>query len=593
MAPEVLAGAPSTTLSDVYSLGILLFQLSVGELRRPLTSDWERYIPDGLLREDIALATAADPAYRLPSVAEFARRLRGRESRLHAAEAAAAATERASADARALERARVRRPWVVAALATLAVGLLVSLTLYRREFAAGREAVRENQRTQAVNAFLGDILRSADPSEPRGSAKMPLQTLLRRADDRFQGQFGDDPQTKATVALTLAKSFFGLSDYVTALRLNQQAVSLRFSALGAADPATLESQYELARTLDMLSRHAEARRVLDSADRAAQPQFAGFPKLALLAYSARGGNELLQMQVAPALADFTKADEIRRRASPDDDELFIHLRSNIAWCDVRLGRNEEAVQALTPLLAAHYSPEVVGIAEWIKVRLDYSLALKNRAQFDLADQVLNDARQRATEVLGPTHYLVGLTWNYSSELYMAQAKWKLASAAARQAYDLWHSTITMENQATRSAHADIAVIGYLAERTPETFHALEAAREDLAKFAGNDSPLTQYVTFYWANALLDFGRAPEAAIQVGTLTVPSLAAVDPALDWEARLQGLVGRLRLAENRSDEARTLLRNSISTLSAHRAQPWLIDSLRADLRTAERASPASAAL
>jgi len=593
MAPELIAGGIPTTMSDIYSLGILLFQLSVGDMRRPLTSDWTRYVRDALLREDIGLATAADPQNRLPSVAELARRLRTRDARSAAAIAAETAAARGAAAAETLERARARRPWLVAALASLVAGIVVSLTLYHREYTARREAVRENLRTQAVNGFLDEILHGVDPTEPRGSAKTPLQEVLRRAADKLQAEFAEDPETKATVALTLANSFFGLSQFATALPLDQQAVALRTAALGPRHPATLEAEYELARTLDMVSRHAEASRVLDAADGLAEPLFASNPKLALKAHSTRGGNEFLQMHTAAALAHYERADALRQRVSPGDDELLVNLRSNIAWCDVRLERNDEAIQALAPLLLPHYSPDVIGIAEWIKVRLQYALALKNRSDFAAAARLLDETRGRAVEVLGPSHYLVGLTWNYSSDVYLAQGLWKPALAAAQHAFDLWRSTVALENQATHAARADIAVIGYLAEQTPSTLGALEEAHADLEKFAGAESPLTQYVTFYWANALLDAGRAAEAATLGASLSASALAALDPALGWDARLKGLRGRIDLAEQRTDAARASLQSAIATLSRQGAQPWVLDPLKAELRRAESETLASKAM
>ncbi|MFT4046587.1 MAG: winged helix-turn-helix domain-containing protein [Solimonas sp.] len=51
LAPELIAGQPPTVRSDVYALGILLYQFAVGDFRKPLASGWERDIDDALLRE--------------------------------------------------------------------------------------------------------------------------------------------------------------------------------------------------------------------------------------------------------------------------------------------------------------------------------------------------------------------------------------------------------------------------------------------------------------------------------------------------------------------------------------------------------------
>jgi len=79
--PEFIAGKPYTIQSDIYGLGVLLYQLIITDPTRPLAVGWERDISDPLLREDIALSVDGDPARRLPSAAELADRLQRLESR--------------------------------------------------------------------------------------------------------------------------------------------------------------------------------------------------------------------------------------------------------------------------------------------------------------------------------------------------------------------------------------------------------------------------------------------------------------------------------------------------------------------------------
>jgi eukaryotic-like serine/threonine-protein kinase len=127
MPPERLAGAAATARSDVFALGMLLYQLAVGDLRRPLASGWERDVPDALLREDILAATDGDPAYRLPSVRALTDRLRRRPARRMEAAREEEARQTAAEAMEALRRRRARRPWMLVACLCLALGL--SLTL--------------------------------------------------------------------------------------------------------------------------------------------------------------------------------------------------------------------------------------------------------------------------------------------------------------------------------------------------------------------------------------------------------------------------------------------------------------------------------
>jgi class 3 adenylate cyclase/dienelactone hydrolase len=76
MAPEVMEGRPATPLSDVYSLGVILYQLVAADFGRALATGWERDIADPLLRADISACVDGDPEKRVGAPAELARRLR-------------------------------------------------------------------------------------------------------------------------------------------------------------------------------------------------------------------------------------------------------------------------------------------------------------------------------------------------------------------------------------------------------------------------------------------------------------------------------------------------------------------------------------
>src|SRR5260370_29866658 len=99
----------------------MLYQLVIGDFRKPLAPAWEAEIKDPLLREDIADAACGDPAKRLGSAADLAERLLTLEQRRIKRDELESSRFRAQVAEHKLAEATARRPWVVLAVDEIAV----------------------------------------------------------------------------------------------------------------------------------------------------------------------------------------------------------------------------------------------------------------------------------------------------------------------------------------------------------------------------------------------------------------------------------------------------------------------------------------
>jgi serine/threonine protein kinase/WD40 repeat protein len=121
MAPELWEGKPASTRSDIYSLGVVLYQLLVGDFTRPLTTDWANDITDPLLRDDLHHCVAGKPGDRFAAPALLAKNLRAlpqRRTELERQEAIKAALERAA------YRRGIVRTAAIASVIVVIIGLL-------------------------------------------------------------------------------------------------------------------------------------------------------------------------------------------------------------------------------------------------------------------------------------------------------------------------------------------------------------------------------------------------------------------------------------------------------------------------------------
>ena len=115
VAPEVLAGQTPTAVSDVYALGVLLYQLIAGDFRKPLAPGWEADIADPILREDIAAAACGDPTRRLQAASALVERLVNLDRRRVEREELEKQRRLAEAAAVSQVQSRARLPWLALA----------------------------------------------------------------------------------------------------------------------------------------------------------------------------------------------------------------------------------------------------------------------------------------------------------------------------------------------------------------------------------------------------------------------------------------------------------------------------------------------
>lgn len=246
LAPEVIAGEEPTVRSDVFALGVLLYQMVLGNLRRPLAPGWESDVEDPLLREDIALAAASNPERRQPDAHAMAERLRTLDARR--AQRDEEERERALAEQRerALQRERNRRRlWLTAAVAS-GIGLVGALGMYvyaeksrRIAVAEAARADREATKARGVADFLvHDLLGQADMDAAEAGLPSSLRQAVDRAAKAVDTRFAGNPDVAADVHGALGAAYVGINRFDSAAaEYERQALGLR--GIVPPDPAAI------------------------------------------------------------------------------------------------------------------------------------------------------------------------------------------------------------------------------------------------------------------------------------------------------------------------------------------------------------------
>jgi serine/threonine-protein kinase len=265
-SPEQVRGEPVSGASDVYALGVVLYQILTD--RRPYSldalspSELERVVcetdppapstvvEDGERRRALAgdldtivrKALTKEPERRYATVDALAEDLR----RHLDGRPVLARPDTASYRVRKFVR---RHRWGVAAavaiLASLVAGVAVASWQARAARDQARSATRERDRAQRVTEMLVGLFEAADPGETGGET-ISARTLLDRGRARLSADVGADAAVHATLALAMGRAYRNLGMYDDAESLLASALRERRSlARDGADPAVGEALNEL------------------------------------------------------------------------------------------------------------------------------------------------------------------------------------------------------------------------------------------------------------------------------------------------------------------------------------------------------------
>jgi len=560
-APEVLAGGPASIQADVYSLGVVLYQLVTGDFDRPLAPGWEARISDPLLRQDIADAAAGDPAQRLTDAAQLAQRLRTLDERRIEAASLARARQEAELTRQALDRARARRVPIFGLIGVLVLGLLVAILLDWRAETANRRAAEAASRAEAVTQFLTtDLLSSANPllsADPQITVKDLLASAAANLDQRFK----PDTLERAAIEEVIGHAYAGLDDAARAEPLLTSALNTRIHLLGDADPATQRVRLDLLALYDhaQYDKQAEAmaEAILSSHPADAETDLRARVALADVLCNRDGNSETCVDRLRPLL------NEARQKLGVQND-FFLETESTFAKI-LSLGQQfTEAIPLAREALAL--TSDRYGAQHPLVADRQYRLAnvLSEAGQNEEANALCVAARQTLLAVSGHETEETANIANEIGIIAYQQQRYADAVPQFQLALDYHIKTRGEEFTGSRENMNDLAYALSGLGRHEEAIKLQQRVVDLDAKTVGADQ-----AEALWREKSL--GRFQEAAghLAEAEQTYRSvIARARPVFtkgEWDlGQFEAALGMVLALEGKTAEARDTLQQSVAILS-----------------------------
>jgi non-specific serine/threonine protein kinase len=572
MAPELYRGQAPTVQSDVYALGLMLYQIVMADLTRPMTSGWERDIADDELREDLAAATDGDPSRRLKSAAELAERLRRRDVR-HAERAARIAVEAHAAEAkRALDRARARRPWVATAIATLSIGLAVSVWFYLAAVRSEQRLAQQFEIADALNTFMThDLIGAANPAVS-GHSDVKILDAAKAASERIDSAFAARaPDIQAALHYAMQESLDGLTDAEGALQEGKKAVAAYERATPPDRIGADRARLHMVRDLERLGRTEEVPPLLQRVE-TDLPQIKKEQPILEVEYledNAMQATTLARHDEALKY-DIASWQLLQSLKNPPAD-LQNRIEFNLANSFMMVGRYSEGDGLLRDVIARQ--SRTMGPQHqqtlYTTVVLAHSLLTQYRAAE--AEKILTPAVAGLEASLGDSHGRTMLAKTVLAQALVLNRNYEEAARLEAEAYESLAKKFGNRYQNTISTLEGLGIAQRLGRHVDAAVATLNRSLGYSREAFGEENGITQHIKYILADCLIDMNRAKEGAALLKGLSIERLSEAEVNTDWHSRLDFAAARVALAEHDQVGARRLLDSAAAALTDSSKPRW----------------------